>query len=160
MLTAERLKEIVSYDPETGKFTRLHPVKGARVVAGNLRLDGYLSIYIDGKARSAHRMAWLYVHGRMPAEQLDHINGDRTDNRIVNLREVSKGQNAQNIGKAYANNKSSGVLGVYRHVCGKWQAKIQVNGKSRSLGLFESIDAARVAYLAAKDEVHPFSARV
>ena len=97
-MTPERLKELVSYDPESGVFTRLKITRGAHVVCGNLRLDGYVSLYLDGKARSAHRMAWLYVYGSLPETALDHMNGVRHDNRICNLRPATRSQNLQNLG--------------------------------------------------------------
>lgn len=160
MITQERLKQLVHYDPDTGKFTRLKVTRGAHIQAGNKRLDGYISLFIDGKAMSAHRMAWLYVHGTFPELYIDHINGDRSDNRIANLRQATRSENAQNIGSAYRNNKSSGILGVYPHACGKWQAKIQLNKKSRSLGLYHTKEEAAKAYQLAKAELHPFANRL
>lgn len=160
MITADRLRELVHYDPISGVFTRLNITRGAHVKSGNKRIDGYVSLYLDGKARYAHRMAWLYIHGELPALYLDHINGDRADNRIANLRHATRAENAQNIGMAYRNNKSSGVLGVYPSACGKWQARIQLNKKSRSLGLYHTKEEAYKAYQVAKAELHPFAKRI
>jgi hypothetical protein len=94
-LTAERLREILGYDPETGLFTRL--VRTGRIrageVAGTAHSRGYRSIVIDGRVYLSHRLAWLYVHGEWPPEQIDHINRNRADNRLVNLRAAKQSQN-------------------------------------------------------------------
>ena len=155
VLTQENLRRLLSYDFESGRFTWLRgssrsPVGGR---AGCLS-NGYLVIRVDGVLRRAHRLAWLYVHGYWPTDDIDHINGDRTDNRIANLRCVTRGQNHQN--RRCANtNSASGLLGVHpwRH---KWRARIQVDGCSRHLGVFDSIDQAQAAYLSAKLQLHPF----
>lgn len=162
MLTQERLKELLEYDPETGVFVRLVARTNAREgsIAGSTHSQGYLTVWIDGKHHKCHRLAWLYVHGRWPASMIDHINGVKTDNRIANLREATRSENIQNRSTAYSNNKSSGVLGVYWHEqAGKWQAKITTNGRSRSLGLYHDKGLAEAAYLEAKATSHPFAVR-
>lgn len=161
-ITQDVLKSMFDYDANTGMFTRKSGRTNAKSHsrAGSLGSDGYASIYICGRNIKSHRAAWMYVYGVWPERDLDHINGDRCDNRICNLREATRAENTQNIGRAYKNNKSSGVLGVYLHACGKWQAKIQVNKKSKSLGLFDSIEDASAAYKKAKSELHKFSSRV
>lgn len=165
-LTAERAREVLSYDPETGEFTWLarsgaDPVtKGwntryAGSKAGATDSAGCRQIAIDGKAHLAHRLAWLMVHGRWPREQIDHINGRRNDNRLINLREASRAENAQNIGPNRRN--KVGFLGVSRNEkLGKWVAFIGLNKKNRYLGSFETAEGARDAYLAAKRELHVF----
>lgn len=158
MFTVERLKELVEYDPETGLFIRLNPVCGARIQAGSMTVGGYLTLYLDGKHRKSHRMAWLYMYGELPDSGLDHINGNRKDNRICNIRKATNAQNTQNIRAPYKSNKSSGVLGVYWHTQGrKWQARIQLNKKAKSLGFFETKELASDAYLQAKRRLHEFS---
>jgi len=157
-LSADRLREVLSYNPETGAFTWL--VSRGRVaagdLAGNLSVLGYFDIGVDGKLYGAHRLAWLYVHGEWPADQIDHINGARTDNRICNLRAVSHAQNNQNIRKAQANNKC-GFLGVvWNEKNRKWRAKIKANGRALHLGYFDAAEEAHAAYLKAKAELHPF----
>lgn len=100
MLTQARLKEVASYNPTTGVFTRIEPLKG-QIVGSNMgskNNDGYISISIDYKRTQAHRLAWLYVHGRFPVNQLDHINGIKDDNRLENLREVTQEENQLNKG--------------------------------------------------------------
>jgi hypothetical protein len=163
LLTQDRLKELLEYNPETGKFVRLisrtSSPKGA--VIGSLHSQGYLTVWIDGLHHKCHRLAWLYVHGRWPVAMIDHINGIKSDNGIANLREATASQNLQNRATAYSNNKSSGILGVYWHEqAGKWQAKITLDGKSKSLGLYHEKEQARAAYLAAKAARHPFSVPV
>jgi hypothetical protein len=91
----KRVHELLSYEPRFGyffwKINRGSSKAGD--VAGSVCPDGYRLIKVDGKSYKAHRLAWLMTHGEWPAEQIDHINGVRTDNRIVNLREASKKQN-------------------------------------------------------------------
>lgn len=159
MLTQQRLRELLLYDIETGLFTwrraPSHFVK-AGSVAGQVGANGYRVIGIDRKVYKAHRLAWLYVHGVWPATAIDHRFGLRDDNRIGELRQATRSENSQNLRGAYSNS-SSGVLGVYWHAqTSKWQARIQVNGKAKSLGLFIDQDDASAAYVAAKTRLHPF----
>lgn len=101
---------------------------------------------INGRKYAAHRLAWLYVHIKWPAEYIDHINGIKTDNRIANLREASKITNTWN---AKRNNRNrSGFKGVSWHKnTGKWQAQITVNGKYKQLGYYNTALEASNAYL-------------
>jgi len=129
-LTAEKLKELLNYDPETGLFIRVVFIcnrarKGD--IAGSIdKRAGYRCIVINGKRYQAHRLAWLYVHGRWPESQLDHINRNAGDNRITNLREVSNQENHHNL-KLHVRN-TSGHSGVYWNKKNKkWVAYITVN---------------------------------
>lgn len=159
MLTAERLREVLIYNPETGIFTwlvRARPGAEAGDVAGCIDRLGYRRIAIDGGQYKAHRLAWLYVCGAFPANGMDHINGDPADNRICNLREATQGENNQNT-KSYRNS-SSKYLGVSWHTLKKkWQAQITVNGKQHYLGYFANEEEAHSAYCAAKTELHTFN---
>ena len=156
-LTAERLRELLNYDPSTGLFTWLANI-GSRgrvgAIAGWSRL-GYRCITIDTVKYLAHRLAWLYTHGNMPAAEIDHINGVRCDNRICNLREASPSINRQNSLVARAHSKT-GVIGVsLDQRDGRYYARIYANGRRCALGGFDSIEEARRAYLDAKRLLHP-----
>lgn len=153
MNPAEELREKFAYDPTTGVFIRRSTGK----VAGHRKDNGYLHFHFAGKKHGAHRLAWLYVHGSWPEHDVDHINGIRSDNRIVNLRDVSRSENLQNQRRASARNKSTGVLGVYRHVDGRFTSRICVNKRDTYLGLFDTVEAAQAAYLEAKHRLHPGS---
>lgn len=151
-LTAEYLRSILDYEPETGIFTRKVRT-AARVkvgdVAGSLDGGGYLQIRVQSQRYRAHRLAWLYVYGAWPKDQLDHINRIRTDNRIANLREASHKQNNQN--KSKQSNNTSGHPGIYRHKrISKWRAQIKHNQKHISLGYFENLEEAIAARKAAE----------
>ena len=157
-LTIDRLKQTLSYNPETGIFTRLLQTNfryPAGRPAGTLRKDGYVQIGIDGVIHQAHRLAWFYVNGVWPVETIDHINTVRSDNRIANLREATYFENAQNIRRASVRNKS-GLLGVSPHKSGMWRARIMKDGKSR-VTWHHTPEAAHAAYIALKTELHQFS---
>lgn len=158
-LTADRLRQLLSYDASTGIFTRrISQTNRVKVgdIAGSPNQKGYINIMVDGRLYPAHRLAWLYVHGEWPRAQIDHINGTKTDNRIANLREATNSQNMQNMRTARSDN-TSGLLGVRWHKRDKrWHARIMVDGKARHLGSFGSSDDAQAAYLAAKRQLHDF----
>lgn len=155
-LTAERLREVLDYDPDTGVFTRKVRTGNVKIgdVAGSFNGKGYIRIGIDGRLHRAHRLAWLYVTGEWPKDQIDHINGDRGDNRLANLREVNNAENQHNLRKARADN-TTGFLGVSPRY-GKFRAYIMVDGKNKHLGCFPTPEAAHAAYLEAKRGLHPF----
>lgn len=156
-LTAERLRELLHYDPETGVFTRLvarqaYPVGS---VAGYQGTNGYIRVGLDGKSYRAHRLAWLYVYGRWPQDEVDHVDGVRSNNMFANLRECSRSENNQNR-TAYACN-AEGLLGVTWHRASKaWVAQIKVEGRTTHLGRFDTPKQAHAAYLAAKQQLHTF----
>jgi hypothetical protein len=159
-----RLRERFTYEAATGRLLwakrvgKSHAVIGAQ--AGCISTQsGYRLIRFDGKLFLAHRLVWLYVHGALPAAELDHINGNRDDNRIENLREVTRAQNAQNTSVLWRTN-TSGHKGVAFHKQrGKWRASIRRDGKTAHIGLFDNYEQARSAWLAAKDALRPFDAR-
>ncbi len=156
-LTQTRLKELLAYCEKTGEFAwnadRNRVSKGDK--AGYLNCKNYLEIRICGGLYRSHRLAWLYVYGDWPAHQVDHINGNKSDNRIANLREATNAQNHQNL------NGKNGALGTNWHKerC-KWRATIMVNGKSKYLGLFETQLEAHRAYCEEKSKLHTFSPSV
>lgn len=128
-LTAQRLRELVHYDPETGVFTRRVSTANSAQIgqrAGCHNSDGYLQFCVDGRNRRSARLAWLYMTGQWP-DQIDHINGIRDDDRFSNLRNVSPRVNQLNRGNP-AGNFSTKFSGVDRHGPG-WRAVIEVNGK-------------------------------
>ena len=149
-LDQDRLQEILRYEPEIGEFFWLRRSgKGARndlagKRAGHLGHKGYLAIEIGSKEYRAHRLAWLYVYGDWPEDQIDHINRIKNDNRIANLRVATNGQNGAN-----SNPKPSysGLKGAHWHSRDKkWFSHIWHNGKQTSLGRFATAEAAHVAY--------------
>jgi len=153
ILTQDRLKELLHYDPATGVFTWIKPCSRFSQInsgdpAGCLHGRGYVHIKVEGAAYKAHRLAWLYVYGRWPNPAVDHINRIKTDNRIANLRETNQFGNMQNKGM-YKNNKS-GHIGVSRHKDGRWIAQIQFNGKRKHLGIYGTPELAAAAYQSAK----------
>lgn len=142
-----------AYDPETGVFTWAVDyngrVKGS--IAGKKK-KSYHSITWKNKHIAAHRLAFLFMTGAMPTLLVDHINGDRSDNRWANLREVTTAGNAQNRKMPLG---QSGVTGVVFHKkSGKWQAQIGAEGRHFYLGLFDDVDSARAAYVSAKTRLH------
>lgn len=154
----ERVRELLAYDPETGVFTRkVANSNSTKVgdVAGALTDRGYVRMRVDGCFVYGQGLAWFYVHGVWPEQEIDHINGVRSDNRIGNLRDVSRKDNMQNQRKAQASNKSTGVLGVHFHkAMKKFRASIRFDGKPKHLGYFTTADDAHSAYVAAKRQLH------
>ena len=148
-LTQARLKELLNYDPETGIFTRKTTPGGTAKkgnAAGAPHGDGYLSIMVDRKNYLIHRLAWFYIHEYLPEHDIDHLNGIRDDNRICNLREVSRSCNLQNQ-RIYSNN-TSGFPGVCWHKRDKkWTVKIRTRGKRKSLGYYQTALNAALARL-------------
>lgn len=161
MITQSELKQRLDYDQHTGLFTRKTSAGGwkAGEMAGNFDESGYIKIRINRKLYYAHRLAFLYVYGRMPELHVDHINGNRADNRICNLREATTSVNAQNISQYKKNNKAR-VLGVSESPAGRWYARIRFNGKQMRIGTFSTKEEAHEAYLSAKKMLHPGSSRI
>lgn len=156
-LTVARLREVLHYEPDTGFFTRKSSRRTDRIgtKAYTAHTNGYSRFSIDNKKHYAHRLAWLYVNGKWPCGDIDHINHDKTDNRISNLRDVPRSVNNENQVKARTDNNSSKILGVSWHKkAQKWVASIQTDGRPKHLGLFVSKEAAAEAYLAEKRRIH------
>lgn len=157
-LTAEYLREVFHYCPETGVFTRIKKTAEVCEIGdkpGYLDEKGYLRVRIAGKLVTLHRLAWLYMTGAWPVETIDHINGIRSDNRWENLRAATWAEQCQNIKTPRAN--TSGFAGVSFHkVHNKWRAYIHVNRKQHSLGYYHSREEAASAHIEAKKRLHPF----
>jgi hypothetical protein len=155
MLTAERLRELLHYDPETGDFRWVLSRKGAGgigTLAGGINGRGYRRIGVERRRYMANVLGWLYMTGAMPTVDVDHINGVRSDNRWTNLRAVSRSVNNQNQRRAHKGNKA-GLLGVSPNHA-HWAASIQVYGKKHHLGTYNTAEEAHVAYLIAKRGLH------
>ena len=155
MITQERLKELLSYNETTGLFTRKVTAGSAKAgsIAGFKCKDGYFRLWIDNKRYSNHWLAWFYVNAAWPSDELDHIDGDRCNNRIKNLRESNRIENSRNRGKPISN--SSGAKGVtWNKSVGKWQAQIGFNQTTMYLGCFETIKDASCAYEKKALELH------
>lgn len=146
MLTQERLKQLLHYDPETGVFTWIAHQRRPDLIGTVAGFDahGYVGISVDRKKYPAHSLAWLYVYGEMPLSELDHKNRVRSDNRIRNLRKATRKQNACNQSPRKAS--KTGVVGVSIDAqTGKFRAHITVDAKMIHLGRFSVIDDAIVA---------------
>jgi hypothetical protein len=162
-LTADYLRTVLDYNPKTGIFiwrdrTDIRPGANCQyrgTVAGAHMKSGYVHIGINGRVRYAHRLAWLYVHGWLPPEEIDHINEIKSDNRIANLRVSEHGPN--NIrSKARA---TSGAVGVYPAGASRWQAQIQWEGRVHYLGCFATIKEAKAVRDEAARKLHGKFAR-
>jgi len=148
-LNAERLREHLHYDPETGVMTRLIG-QGAGERVGCVMKQGHLRCRVGNIEHLLHRLAFLYMTGRWPSHEIDHINGDPADNRWQNLREATHHTNQQNRRRANKNSKS-GLLGAsWRKDRGHWCARILVGKRYLYLGRFETAEEAHAAYIEAK----------
>lgn len=154
MITQGRLKELLHYDPESGLLTS--KTRRGRLAAGDvlgtINTDGYIQLGVDYKDYLAHRLAFLYMTGKWPADVVDHVNGVRNDNRWVNLRAVPVTTNVQNLRQATIVS-SSGLLGAFKHRK-RWRSEIRTTAGRLNLGTFNTAEEAHAAYLAAKRELH------
>lgn len=153
-LTAIQVREMLNYNPDTGEFT-WKVSNSNRVKVGDsaqsISVWGYARIGINGKRYPAHRIAWLYVTGKWPKRFIDHLNGDRADNRFANLRCASDRENATN--KRIQSNNRSGFKGVFP--CRKkWHAMITINKKRMYLGTYDTPEDAHQAYCEAAPKYH------
>ena len=158
MITQYRLKEMLEYDPETGLFVWKVSTRGARKgrVAGGIT-NKYLAIRIDGKLYYSHRLAWLYVYGVWPTNDIDHKDHDKKNNVIANLRDATRSENLQNMVDAKISNISTGLLGsCFSKSHGKYIASISVGRKRKHIGVFQTAELAHKAYVEAKRVLHPF----
>lgn len=153
----DHLIEELDYDPATGVFTWRHKKRGIRAgsVAGSVNEKGYVLITFSGRRYRAHRLAWLHHFGKWPEFDIDHINGNKSDNRIGNLRDIPHRTNLQNQVRACLGSKT-GLLGSSPDKArpGKFVAQINKNGKVIKLGRFDTPEQAHSAYLSAKRKMH------
>lgn len=155
MLTADKLRELLHYDPATGIFTwrvKRRAQTPAGTVAGCVANHGYFQIHVAGTRYLAHRLAWLYVHGRWPTKLIDHANNIRTDNRFHNLREADRSKNAANAKISKVN--STGLKGAQRY-----KDRFKTSILHRHLGVFDTAQEAHEAYCAAARKIYGEFAR-
>lgn len=154
-ISLERLRYLLHYNEETGEFIwRVTRNADARKgdIAGTVNAKGYVMIGADGRLYQAHRLAWFYVTGEWPSDQIDHKNNLTADNSFENLRQASRTDNNRN--RRFKKNKT-GFKGVSLHgTSKKWTANIWKDGKQQYLGLFDTPEQAHKAYRAAAVEMH------
>lgn len=137
-LTFKRLNEILRYEPKTGKLFWLKNQK----IAGTLHKDGYIQIKIDGIFYQAHRLAYMIYNKNILIDKIDHVDGNRSNNIILNLRECSSSEN--NYNRKMMSNNTSGIKGIcWCKREQKWEAKININFKNKFLGYFSNIEDAK-----------------
>lgn len=154
-ISAEYVRSVLEYDSLTGIFIwKVDICRGPRKhsTAGYIHPQGYYRVRLNGVTYLAHRIAWLHFYGEWPDGVIDHIDGNKANNQISNLRSVTQSVNAQNKRKASTRNKS-GFLGVSVHR-NKFRSGIKASGKHISIGVFQSAEAAHEAYVNAKRELH------
>lgn len=161
LISLFELGRVFFYDPETGHFYR-RVTTGQKgqfgSKAGTLTNPGYWAISINGKPYLAHRLAWFYVYGTWPKDQIDHINRNRADNRISNLREATCSQNLRNTKRR--SNNTSGHKGVnWSKIAKKWQSTIRIDGKRQHLGYYHELEDASTAYQVAASKYYGKFAR-
>ena len=150
MISQKKLKEILYYNPETGEFVWKKRRGGRKLSrAGGVQKSGYHTICIDYKSYQSHQLAWLYVHGYFPENDIDHRDKNPSNNIMSNLREISRPCNIRN--SLISKNNSSGVTGVsFDESRNKWAACISVNYKTIHLGRYKDFDEAVCYRLAAE----------
>lgn len=155
-LTQERLKYLLDYNQELGIFTwKIAPSNFVKVgaFAGSPNSDGYLQVKIDGNHYYVSRLVWFYCKGSWPTDKLDHIDQNKINNKLDNLREVTQSENGMN--RTKPSNNTSGYKGVcFDRANKKWKAQIGRRGLQRSLGYFSTKEEASVAYIKAANLLH------
>lgn len=150
------LKQWVHYDSETGIFVRLKAGRRChdRLIGAPVGSNrhGYRAARLFGRTYALHQLAWLYMTGEWPSRSIDHINRNRADNRWSNLRLAARTQQNANMSPRSDGISPSGVRGVYALSSGRWRARIYHNGHPLHLGVFDTIDEAKAAWLAAAHE--------
>lgn len=159
-LTQDMVRDALDYNPTTGWFTWRKKVASKVVIgrrAGTRGAQGYRQITLYGNQVLEHRMVWFWVHGEWP-DLVDHINLNKTDNRVANLRKASHFENACNA-RAHRDNPNK-RKGIWRTKSGRWQAMITVNKKRLFLGAYGTPEEAAAAYDEAAKTLHGDFARI
>lgn len=161
-MAPDEVRSLIKYDPETGSLSWL--IRRGSAQAGKaintMSTDGYIVVGINRKRYQAHRVAWAIHHGDWPNSDIDHINGNRADNRIVNLRLCDDSQNQCNVSKKSGSFTSS-YKGVGFHKGSKkWRARIRMRNKRVELGYFDTQEQAYAAYCEASKNYHGEYGRV
>lgn len=151
MLNWDRLKELLEYNPDTGIFVWIKDKGSVKAgdIAGGKTCNGYITICVDGEAILAHRLAWFYAFKEWPEKGIDHINRDRSDNRLDNLREAD--QTLNNFNNSLRSDNTIGHKGVYKHGSG-YRARVTNKGKNYNLGTFETIEEANSKVIEFKEQ--------
>lgn len=165
LITQKYLKSVLGYNPKTGIFIWKKCAGEKRDVkrylgniAGGKDNLGRLTVTLKGRGYRLHRLAWLYVYGKWPSNHIDHINMNQSDNRICNLRDVSRSQNQCN--RCVQSNNTSGYKGVsFSKLHKRWESYIKINRKRKFLGLFNDPKLAHAAYCRAAKKYHGEFAR-
>lgn len=164
--TDKRLRDLLIYEPDTGLFrwkvdrilTSGRAIVSAGDIAGTRTRNGYVRIRCKGRQYSAHRLAWVFVHNRWPAEHIDHANGIKHDNRLCNLREATATQN--NANARISQRSTSGLKGATWHIRKRrWIGYIHLKGRRIHLGYFDKPEDAHAAYVAKAKELYGEFAR-
>lgn len=154
MLSQERLKQVLSYDPDTGIFFRKTKHRRWKDKPCGSTTKGRVYIQVDKKLYLAHRLAFLYMTGEWPKHQVDHINVQQEDNRWNNLRDVLQRVNLENKIRAKAGT-ATGLLGVQiNNKCNSYMARISAKGKVYYLGSYDTPEKAYAVYVEAKRKLH------
>lgn len=160
-LTTDDIRSVLSYTPGTGVFVWKVNITNrvkAGTIAGTTNKFGYIQIVLRNKGYKAHRLAWAYVHGYFPDADIDHINGNTSDNRIENLRLATHAENMRN--RRMPKTNTSGVKGVYwDREKRKWRAGLRFDGKNKNLGYFSDLSVAEKAVCKARESLHKAFAR-
>jgi hypothetical protein len=156
-LTQSRLRELLRYDPASGLFSWWRMAPGRwKPIAGCINTGGYRVIRVDGELHYAHRLAWLYIYGQWPEEEIDHKDNDRSNNSLINLRAATHEINMQNALLPRVGRDHTRLPGAYLHTkSGLWRAAISINSKYQHIGNYETAEEASAAYIEAKRRLHP-----
>lgn len=150
-ISHQRLKELLEYFPETGSFLWQERKKNMRERVGSVDNKGYLRISLDKVRYKAHRIAWFYIHGEWPEGMLDHIDGNKLNNKLNNLRDVQQNVNSYNTETAYSSSKT-GFLGVTK-VGNRFYPRLGISGKVHHFGGYGTPEEAHEVYKAQKKKV-------